>query len=752
MWQSDYSTPVEGARSGTDHYLQLDQNETDLIKEVCEQNFKHVVVIINSAAAMELGFLDDPTHYAYNSKIDGALWIANPGKSGIMALGKILSGEVTPSGHLVDTYARDWTQSPTWNNFGNNRVTDGDRYTVDGKGKLYYFVDYEEGIYVGYRYYETRALTDGEEWYKDNVVYPFGYGQSYTNFSWEITNKTAINESKITKDGTITVNVMVKNEGDYAGKDVVQIYASAPYYENGIEKAHKVLVGFAKTKLLQPDETDEVEIIINPYDFASYDYNDANNDTKTGYIVEHGDYTFYVSKNAHESVDSFVATADADILYEKDPTTGYDVNNLYTGNEDEALNSDAQLGSVLSRTDWEGTWPEFRTAEEKDVSNDFIKSLAKYTPNNPASTEETFTNYVAEGESLTLRDMIGVPYDDVKWEQLVNQIALEEMLDMVNKGAFQTLEILSIGKPRTLDSDGPVGWTNFMDSTNFPPDSTCSYAGECILGATWNTELIEKMGISVGNEALLGNGTTPYTGWYAPAVNIHRSAFGGRNFEYFSEDSFLSGKMAAAEIQDVMSKGVYTQLKHFAVNEQETHRSANGVLTWLTEQSMREIYLKPFEIAVKEGGSMGMMSSFNRIGTKWTGGDYRLLTEILRNEWGFKGMVICDYNDATPYMNPKQMVYAGGDLNLASRRDFYWNNFNKDNADDVAALKLATKNILYTVTNSNALNTEILGYYPPMWIIIMFIVDGVLAVGLALWGVVAIRKAQKESENKKVKK
>jgi beta-glucosidase len=354
------------------------------------------------------------------------------------------------------------------------------------------------------------------------------------------------------------------------------------------------------------------------------------------------------------------------------------------------------------------------------------------------TSEETSEEEVEEA-AVTIRDLIGKSYNDPLWDTLLDEITFAKQLELFNKGGFQTIELLDIGKPRTNDSDGPVGWTNFMDPETYY--DTCSYASECVLGATWNTELLYKMGVSVGNEALVGdkNGV-PYTCWYAPAVNIHRSAFGGRNFEYFSEDGYFSGMMASAEIQGAMTKGVNTQIKHFALNEQETHRSSNGVLTWATEQSMRELYLKPFEYAVKVGGTRGVMSSFNRIGTKWAGGDYRLLTTILRNEWGFNGIVISDYNDGTVYMNPKQMAYAGGNLNLATRQDFYWTNAKETDATDVAVLRENTKGILYAIANSNALNVDIKGYGMPTWQIIMYVVDAVLVAGLAAWGILVIRK------------
>jgi beta-glucosidase len=764
-------TAVDGARSADDHYLQLDQNETDLIQEVCSQNFKHVIIVLNCSSTMELGFLDDEGNYAYNSKIDGCLWIGYPGKSGIMALGTVLNGETNPSGRTVDTYVRDMKAGPTWNNFGNNRVENGDEYLQGKSGTGYYYVDYEEGIYVGYRYYETRNETQGsdayngtvnnttttswKDWYTSQVVYPFGYGLSYTTFKTEITNKSELNNVKMTKDGKITVKVRVTNTGSVAGKQVVELYGTAPYTEGEIEKSSKVLVGYEKTPILYPaseangkDKLNsyDLEIEVDPYYMASYDYNDLNKNNFKGYELEEGTYTFSVSENAHSVIDSFTAVVDSDIKYENDTTTGTKVENLF----DDVSEG---LTITLSRANWEGTWPQTRTDAERQMSDELMAAADSTADNRPESTststkttsalianaeETTDTSDEEETASVTIRDLIGKDYDDPLWEDLLNEITFSEMLNLFNNGGFQTVEILSIGKPRTNDSDGPVGWVNFMDASTY--QNTCSYASECVLGATWNKELLYDMGQSVGNEALVGCDGVPYTCWYAPAVNIHRSPFGGRTFEYFSEDSYLSGMMASYEIQGAMSKGVNTQLKHFALNEQETNRSTNGVLTWATEQSMRELYFKPFEMAVKIGGSRGVMSSFNRIGTKWAGGDYRLLTTVLRQEWGFNGIVISDYNDGTPYMKAKQMAYAGGNLNLATRKDYWWRDAKQTNDTDVEVLRENTKGILYAIANSNALNVDVLGYATPTWVIIMYVVDAAIVSALAAWGFVVIRK------------
>jgi beta-glucosidase len=742
------STAVEGARSASDHYLQLDQNETDLIEYVSNQGFKHIIIIINSNSAMELGFLDDPTNYAYSSKIDGALWIGSPGKTGITALGEILNGSVNPSGHLVDTYARNLKDAPSWNNFGNNNIVNGDSYLVDGKAKQYYYVDYEEGIYVGYRYYETRGETEGEAWYNQSVVYPFGYGLSYTTFQYDLEDSSSL--PTVMDKSEFTVKVRVTNTGSVAGKAVVQLYVTPPYTTGGIEKSSKVLCGFEKTSLLAAGASEVVEITVDPYNFASYDYNDANKNGYTGYELEAGSYKFSVSTDAHTAVQTFSTTVAQDIRYETDTATGTTIENLFDDVDD-------QLGTVLSRADWTGTWPQTRSTDERTVTNDFIKSLSDYSAY-IAAMPEVDTSEVgvdhstgSNGEDysqITLRDLVGADYDDEKWEALLDRLSFDDMLNLFNKGAFQTVALLNIGKPATLDTDGPVGWTNFMDTTG-TYENTCSYASECVLGSTWNKDIMYAMGESVGNEALIGSNGTPFTTWYAPAVNIHRSAFGGRNFEYFSEDGYFSGIMASYEIQGAMSKGVNPTIKHFALNEQETHRSTTGLLTWATEQSMRELYLKPFEIAVKQGGVRGVMSSFNRVGTTWAGGDYNLLTKLLKEEWGFKGMIISDYNDGTSYMNCKQMAYAGGNLDLASRQDFYWTSASSSNKSDVAVLRNNTKSLLYAIANSNALNKEILRYNLPVWMDIMFVVDAVIVAGLGVWGFFAIRSSLRKEKKAK---
>lgn len=744
-----------GARNETDHYLQLDQNETDLLKAVCSGPFKHVVVLLNTGSQMELGFLKDSDYYAYQSKIDAAIWMGFPGNNGIMALGKVLNGEVNPSGKTIDTYASDFKKDPTWNNFGDNLITGnsskgiqgGDQYSLNGENKLYYFVDYEEGEYVGYRYYETRGYTDGEDWYNDNVIYPFGYGLSYTTFSWSVTGD--LTNKVINGDQKYTIKVKVTNTGDVPGKDVVELYGSAPYVTGGIEKPYEVLVDFAKTSLLSPGESQELSLTFDPYYLASYDAKDANGNGKKGYELDGGNYNLFVSHDAHNQEKSIpFSVADDGIFYDEDPVTGNPVTNRYTDQE-EYFNSDEQLSTVLSRSDWEGTWPTSPTGEERSVDEAFIDALKDTSTNNPTDYSSEEMPWFEEENGVSFRDILQedenghlyADYDDDLWEDILSQCSAKELIELCDAGGFQTAKIASIAKAKTNDTDGPAGFANFMDKAGTFYD-TCYYCSETVMSSSWNTSLIEEVGKMVGNEGIIGategkgNGL-PYSGWYAPAINIHRSPFGGRNFEYFSEDPILSGKIAAAEIQGCQSKGVYCYVKHFALNEQETHRSIGGDCSWVTEQSMREIFLRPFEIAVKEGKTRAMMSSFNRIGTRWTGGDYRLLTEILRNEWGFRGMVITDFN-TIDYLNTKQMAYAGGDLNLiALTGTKLW----ADEADtgDMIVLKQCAKNILYTVANSNYMNGDVIGYKLPIWEIILFIVEAVVAAGLLVYGFFVIR-------------
>lgn len=771
--------PVEGARAVDDHYLQLDQNETDLIKEV-SKSFDNIIVVINCSQSMELGFLDDPGHYAYSDKIKSAVWIGGPGGTGINALGDILNGNVNPSGHTVDTYARDFKNDPTWANFGNNLAGDGNQYTVDGKLRSNYFVEYEEGIYVGYRYYETRGLTEGDasytsaagaihgttttqwdSWYDSQVVYPMGYGLSYTDFTYSITNGNEI--ASITSLGakdTITVDVTVENTGSTAGKALVQLYATPPYNPDGaetaIEKAHKVLVGFEKTDIIPAGESVEVSVEVPAYYLASYDYNDANKNNNKGYEIEHGEYVLSVSENAHVAVDTVSFTLDDDLLIKNDTTSDNPVENRW----DEVSE---YITKYMSRADFAGTFPAAPTADDRDVTKEFIDMMDYdgVDEGKPWYTEEmpTYQKSASGKAEIQLYELIGKEYDDPLWDEFLNQLTIDEMGLLVGKGMYSTTAIERIGKYRTVSADGPIGFAAFMGDPAV--HDTCYYASGCLVAATYNKELAEEMGVMLGNESLIGDtndaasayhGAT-YSSWYAPAVNIHRSPFAGRNWEYYSEDGMLSGSIGASIIKGAQSKGVATYVKHFALNDQETRR-CDGVSTWASEQAMREIYLRAFEICVKDGGSTGVMSSFNRIGTVWAGGDYDLLTNVLRNEWGFVGSVITDFNlPEYTYMIVDQMIRAGGDISLSQDKQPSTDAASLT-ATQVTALRNASHNMLYTIVNSNAMN----GYGEgvvfrntiPGWVEFMIWIDVAIIVILAVWGVFAVRLTLKKMKSEEI--
>ncbi|HBK02616.1 MAG TPA: hypothetical protein DDY77_06275, partial [Clostridiales bacterium] len=751
-WTSD--TLIDGARKKDDHYLQLDKNETELLKTVAE-SFDKIIVVINSPTLLECGFLDDSGNYAFSEKIKAALFVGAPGNTGFNALGKILSGEVNPSGRLTDTAARDFKTDPTWNNFGNNLKDGGNRYTDEnGSAKNAYFVNYSEGIYTGYRYWETRGFVEGEKefsgtinntetsvfdsWYEAHVVYPFGYGLSYTEFSWEV--KPAENNA-MTADGTLKFEVTVKNEGNTPGKEVVELYYTSPYTQGGIEKAHKVLGGFAKTGVIAPGETEKVTVEVSVRDMASYDYSDANKNGFKGYELESGEYVLRVAKNAREDVKTYSYNLANDIKYETDSATNATIENLFD-------DVSGRIKTYMSRADFDGTFPALPTAEEYKLSASDLSALNykladKETDPWYATKTPSFSsaNLTLDQTTVKLYDLIGKDYNDEKWEELLSQLTVADVRKLIESGNYHTEPIECIDKPKTTDPDGPMGYSLFMGDPSVY--ETCYYSSESLMGCTWNKELMERFGEMIGEESLVGNkkgdGRT-YAGWYAPACNLHRSQFSGRNFEYYSEDGVLSSSLTVAVIKGAKKKGVYTYLKHFALNDQETNRDTSGLVVWANEQAMRENYFLPFEKAVKDGGTNAMMSAFNRIGFTWCGGNYTLLTTLLRDEWGFEGMVVTDYN-LTAYMNVDQMIRAGGDINLSQSKSL------KDvsSATALMAMRKAAKNILFTVANSNAMNGHgsgnVYGYAGPTWFTIMWASFAVVVSAVLTFGVFAVVSA-----------
>ena len=771
MEESFNGAAVAGA-SADSHYLELDENEKALLEHV-KDNFSKVIVVLNVGTTMEIPELKA------DEDIDAILWIGFPGATGIMALGQILTGtdtegnQISPSGHTVDTWAADFTMDPTWYNTGIYGSEYGNRYLYNGETTDYAFVNYEEGIYVGYRYYETRgyeeAAADPQSvWYENSVVYPFGYGLSYTEFDWDVSFGTD-SGSGITADDTLEVSVTVKNTGDYVGKDVVELYYSAPYDYEGpaIEKSHVVLGDFAKTDILAPGEEQTLTLTLDVEDMKSYDYADANENGFSGYELETGEYRIIIGSDAHTAKADAVYTLSEDLQLKTDMNAD--------GEETEVANAfdDVSAGifgtntyaSYVSRKDFEGTLrTEYLDDAERTLTDELKEELdesikRKYTEPDAGKPWEVAGDAPATvpvNSGLSLRDMLydeagnyvgEVSFDDPRWETLLNEISLDEMKNLVGFGAFRTSEVKGVdgvvGKPLTVDSDGPSGFTSFLSESVVY--GTCAYQAECVMGSTWNVQLAEKMGELIGEEGLAGNEKgdgLPYSGWYAPAVNIHRSPFAGRNWEYYSEDGLLSGKFAAGVIKGAGKKGVYCYVKHFAVNDQETDREYNGILVWANEQSMREIYLYPFEIAVKEGGATGMMSSFNRLGMKWAGGSYALLTQVLRDEWGFHGSVITDYSLNT-YTHVDEMIRAGGDLFLTQDVKTFGM---EDDATQIAMLRQSTKNILYMVANSSAMSISTDGYLRPVWQIVMICVDIVIVAALALWGMFAVRSVKKKEQ------
>ena len=679
--------------------------------EAVAKTKKPFIVCLLAGSAMDLNFADQ--------EAAAILQAFYPGAEGGREVARLLFGEYSPSGKLPVTIYRDLTEMPAF--------TD---YTMRGRT---------------YRYLTKKPL------------YPFGYGLSYTTFDWTLESAP---ENFVLSDVSdkMEVTVRVKNTGSVAGKDVVQLYGHAPYTPGSVEKSEVVLLDFAKTPLLLPGEECTLTLTCDPYYLASYDYTDKNENWDNCFELDAGDYALYVSKNAHDRVFEVPFTVEDDIIISEDPVTGNTIENRYTDLELDS--SDYHLQTLLSREDWEGTMPEAPSVDDRTVDEEYLEALQNRDHNNEEADALFDLGLPATSQpdiSLVLRDLLTdengqnqrVSYDDPRWDAILDKLSVEDMVKMCNMGAFKTNELPIIGKPATNDTDGPTGFTNFMDRSGIYW-KCCYYCAEVVMASTWNQELMEDIGEMIGAEGLIGadgkGNNLPYSGWYAPGVNIHRSPFGGRDFEYFSEDGLFNGKMAAAEIRGCASKGVYCFVKHFALNEQETHRSSNGSGTWVTEQAMRELYLRPFEIAVKEGHTTAVMSSFNRSGTRWTGGDYRLLTQILRNEWGFQGMVITDFN-TTSYMNLRQMAYAGGDLNLGNDMtlpDVIQPNWcDASDPVDMQILRQCVKNILYTVVNSNAMNISVAYYRPAWWKITIYVVDFVAVAVIVFTGIRCFRGKRK---------
>ena len=695
-----------------DHYLQLSNREEEMLQMVCD-NFDKVIVLINTNNAMELGFLEE-----YG--VDAAVYTPCPGQNGFDAVGLVLAGEVNPSGKTVDTFLYDLFNTPIANNFGQFMYDNMDEFTVTsvdfGSGEekpgVPSFVNYVEGIYVGYKFYET-AAAEGLIDYDSTVVYPFGYGLSYTTFEQTM--------SDLTVDGdTISFDVTVTNTGSVAGKNVVEVFYNPPYTNGGIEKATANLVAFDKTDILEPGASQTLTISFKAEDMASYDtYGEA------AYVLEAGDYVISINSDSHTVLDSRVYNVPETIVYDEGRSTDLTA----PANQFENVEGDV---TYLSRADHFANYAEATAApasmsmSEEDKAT-FLNN-ANYDPNNYNNADDVMPTTGAQN-NIQLVQMRGLDYDDPQWDTFLDQLTVSEMSELIAMGGYQTAPINSIGKVQTYDCDGPASINN-----NFTQQGSIGFAGTVMMASTWNTDTVYKFGASIGRMA----DDLDVSGWYAPAMNIHRSAFSGRNFEYYSEDGVLSGKLAAQAVQGAESHGVYSYIKHYALNDQETNRNTM-LCTWASEQSIREIYLKPFELAVKEGGADAVMSSFNYVGTEWAGASNALCNTVLRDEWGFVGMVLTDYFGVYGYMDADQAIRNGTDFCLVNYPTETNYLTDTTSATGVLAARQACKNILYTVVNSRAYAEENLNPGLPTWQLIGYGIDAVLVLILAALEIKAVK-------------
>ncbi|OZG58906.1 glycosyl hydrolase [Bifidobacterium myosotis] len=704
---SDYQDFPEGT-----HYLELSQSEKDMI-DLVTANFDKVVLVYNGANAFEFGFLKD------YPQIKSVLWAPHPGQAGFEALGEVMTGEVNPSGRTADTFVTDLTKTPSWNNFDAFQYDNVQEFEVDSARGVRSpkFVNYVEGIYVGYRFYET-AADEGLIDYDATVQYPFGYGLSYTTFEQKMGDVSYAN-------GKVSFDVTVTNTGDKAGKDVVETYFNPPYTDGGIEKATANLVAYDKTKELKPGESQTITIEFDDDDMASYDAKDAK-----AYVLEQGDYRISINENSHDEIASATVTVPETITYNTD-------GNTHNGDKTVATNAfDDVEGDVtyLSRADHFANYAE-ATAAPTDLSmSDDVKATfynnGNYDPTKFDNADDQMPTTGARN-GVKLIDLRGKDYDDPEWDKLLDQLTFDEMDNLIANGGYQNAAIASIGKVRLSDVDGPAALKD-----NFTGVSSIGLPANIALACTWNKDLARQYGESIGDMAH----EIQVSGWYAPSINTHRSAFGGRNFEYFSEDPVLTAGLASEQVLGAADRGVYAFTKHFALNEQETER--NGQLcTWADEQSIREIYLRPFEEVVKaDGDAQAMMGAFNYIGNTYASAHVGLNKTVLRDEWGFRGMLETDYFSGPNYgyQTADQAIRGYTDIMLATADTT--NHVTDHSATSVIAMRRASHNILYTAVNSWRYADGQPDANMPAWQIAMIVVDAVLGVVLVGLEVLAVRR------------
>ena len=662
-----------------EHYLQLSQTERDMVDMVCS-NFDNVIVVYNGANQFELGFADE------YPQIKSVVWCPGTGNVGFNALGKVFSGEVNPSGKTPDTFIYDMTTAPWWNNAEKTEYTNLADMAVEGMNagtaQVYApaFTNYVEGIYVGYKYYET-AAQEGAIDYDKTVQYPFGYGLSYTEFEQKMGELEE-------KDGQISVDVEVTNSGDVAGKDVVEVYYKPPYTNGGIEKSSANLIEFEKTNLLQPGESQTVTVTFSIEDMASYDENNAK-----AYVLEKGDYVISINSDSHTVLDQKTYTADKDVVYKGENKRASD--DTAATNVFEDAKGDV---TYLSRADHFANYEEATAAPASAELGEPYVSEYHLNSNFDKTTylnDEDVMPTTGADNGLTLADMRDADYDDPRWEKLLDQLTVDEMANMIAMAGYQTAAMDSVGKVATLDFDGPAAINN-----NFTGVGSIGFPIEVVVASTWNKELAQAWGECMGKISQ----EMGAEGWYAPGMNTHRTAFGARNYEYFSEDGVLAGNMGAKAVEGARKYGVYSYIKHFAMYE----GNAKMVSVWSNEQAIREIYLKPFEISVKQGGANAVMVSWSFLGDKWTGECSNLMNTVLRDEWGFRGMALTDFfrNNGHGFMNADAALANGVDVMLSTFNGEENNVANPEHPTSVLQMRNACKNVMYTVVSSWAYDGE----------------------------------------------
>ncbi|WP_286165910.1 glycoside hydrolase family 3 N-terminal domain-containing protein [Olsenella uli] len=683
-----------------------------MIELVCA-NFDDVVLVYNGANTFELGFVDEIP------QISSVLWVPPAGQTGFVSLGRILAGDINPSGRTSDTFVADFTQAPSFNNFGEFIYDNMDEFEAGGfRGRptIPSFVTYTDGIYVGYRFWET-AADEGLVDYDSAIVYPFGHGLSYTAFEQEMGPLSV-------GDGSVSFDVTVTNTGDVAGKDVVQAYYNPPYTNGGLEKASANLVAFEKTGLIEPGESQTIEVTFDVEDMASYDTTAAEG--AGAYVLESGDYVISLNENSHDVISEQTWSCPETIVYDADNPRSSD--KAVAANQFQDVEIDAPY---LSRANGFANYEEAVAAPTdfslpEELKATFVNN-SSYDPTEFDDPSDEMPTTGADN-GLSLADMYGLDYDDPAWDSLLDQLTFEDMDTLIASGGYGNASIESISKAYQYDLDGPAALNN-----NFTGVGSIGFPSSVSVACTWNKGLAYEYGLVIGDMAI----EMDTTGWYAPAVNIHRSPFCGRTFEYFSEDALLTGAIAAQEVAGAKERGVYAYVKHFALNEQETNRESM-LCTWANEQSIREVYLRPFELTVKDGGTTAIMSSFNYVGTTYSGGCSELLDTVLRGEWGFRGAVITDYYGGFGYQNADQCIRNGNDLMLASTDTT--NHVTDDSATSVLAMREAAHNILYMAGNSWMYENGIPQVGILAWQWVDYIVSGVIVVALVALEVIAVRR------------